>query len=107
MKKNYNDYDRRQPNHSPAIFNMDDLGYSSDEELFSLAGRLESERSQLLSRGLDPYQWEVEISYVRREQQLRKLRAERHADWLASTAHHFQDSESHNLGEGSKQQSIN
>lgn len=107
-KKNF-EYDRRQPNHAPPVFNMDDLGYSSDDELFSLAARLEAERSQLLSKGFDTYNWEIEISYVRREQQLRKLRSERHSDWLAAMSQggRFDDADQTGANEDQRRQSIN
>jgi hypothetical protein len=107
-KKNF-EYDRRQPNHAPPVFNMDDLGYSSDDELFSLAARLEAERSQLLSKGFDTYSWEIEISYVRREQQLRKLRSERHSDWLVAMSHvsRNDDADQAGVNEDQRRQNIN
>jgi len=67
---------------SPEIWNMDDLGYMADEMIEDRAQRLESERNRLLSTGKDPHLWEVEIAYIRREQQLRKTREEFHQKYL-------------------------
>jgi len=108
MSKKNVEYDRRQPNHVPPVFNMDDLGYSTDDELYSLANRLESERLQLLNRGVDTYNWEIEICYVRREQQLRKLRSERHSDWLAAMMHSGSEDADHSITvDDDRNQSVN
>lgn len=67
---------------APEVLNMDDLGYMQDEMVDERAYRLENERNRILSSGRDAYLWEVELAYVRREQQLRKTRAEMHQDYL-------------------------
>jgi hypothetical protein len=67
---------------APEIWNMDDLGYMADEMIEDRAQRLESERNRMLSSGKDPQLWEVEIAYIRREQQLRKTRSELHQEYL-------------------------
>lgn len=66
----------------PEIYNMDDIGYMSDEALYDRSSRLESERSKLVASGYDAYAWEVEVAYVQREQNIRRTRAEAHADYL-------------------------
>lgn len=69
-------------NEMPEIYNMDDIGYMADEAIHDRAQRLENERNRLVSTNKDPYLWEVEIAYLRREEQLRQTRAERHAEFV-------------------------
>jgi len=69
-------------NETPEIYNMDDIGYMADEAIQDRTQRLENDRGRLLAMNKDPYLWEVEIAYLRREEQLRQTRAERHADFV-------------------------
>jgi len=62
----------------PEVNNMDDIGYFSDEFLYEKINKLETERLQLLELKLEPTPWEVELAYLRREQQIRKTRSEKH-----------------------------
>jgi hypothetical protein len=71
----------------PEVYNMDDLGYMTDESLYERANRLESEKNRMMSSGRDPYLWEVELAYVRREQVLRRTRADLHAEYVQKFAH--------------------
>ena len=87
VKKNDSETNRRKSISMPDIHNMDVISYMTDDEIASLVSRLESERNHVLNRGQDPYLWEIEISYFRREQQLRKVRAERHMEYLAAHRH--------------------
>lgn len=88
MKKNTEvESSRRRNINVPDVYNMDSVGYMADEEIAAIAGRLESERVFLLNKGQDTYLWEVEICYLRREQQLRRFRSERHAEYLTAIAH--------------------
>lgn len=64
----------------PMITSIDEIALLSDEELSARVNRFEAERG----RTRDPYPWEVEIAYFRREQQIRKKRAEAHDQWLAN-----------------------
>ena len=66
----------------PDINNMDDVGYFPDEVLHDKISRLESERTRLLELRLEPIPWEVELAYLRREQQIRKTRSERHDQYV-------------------------
>lgn len=75
---------------------MDDLAYLSDEELSGRAGRLESERRRAASTSSLLTPWEVEIAYVRREQQIRESRSAAHTEWLktaprAEAEAHFEE----------------
>jgi hypothetical protein len=89
MTKKINDSDtnRRKVFTLPDVHHMDMIGYMTDEEISSFVSRLESERNHALNKGYDPTSWEVEIAYFRREQQLRKIRAERHAEYLSVRKH--------------------
>lgn len=71
---------KKKNDSAPQITNIDELAVMTDEELVARASRFESERN----RSYDSYPWEVEIAYIRREQQIRKTRAQAHADWLTS-----------------------
>lgn len=62
----------------PQVINIDDIAVMTDEELNARASRYENERNRVR----DPQPWEVEIAYIRREQQIRKVRAQAHADWM-------------------------
>jgi hypothetical protein len=62
----------------PAIITIDDLAVMSDDELSGRANRFESERNRVR----DSYPWEVEIAYVRREQQIRRQRVDTHSAWI-------------------------
>lgn len=66
----------------PDVINMDDLALLSDEELSGRAGRLEADRRRVASSSSDLVPWEIEIAYVRREQQIREVRAVRHREYL-------------------------
>ena len=84
-------------NEAPEVYSMDDIGYMTDEALHDRSNRLENERNRLISSGRDPMLWEVEIAYVRREQQLRQTRAELHADFLKKFAGHINSEDVSNV----------
>lgn len=69
-------------NEAPEVYNMDDIGYMADEAIHDRAQRLENERNRLVSMSRDPYLWEIELAYLRREQELRQTRANFHAEYL-------------------------
>jgi len=69
-------------NDGPEVYNMDDIGYMTDEALYDRANRLENDRNRAMTSGRDPYLWEVEIAYLRREQTLRQTRADLHQEFL-------------------------
>ena len=82
MSKKNKSFNKNFSNEAPEIYNMDDIGYMAEEALHDRANRLENERNRLQSSGKDTYLWEVEIAYLRREQDMRKTRAEAHAEFL-------------------------
>ena len=73
-------------NENPEIYNMDDIGYMTDEALYDRANRLENDRNRVVASGRDPYLWEVEIAYLRREQSMRRTRAELHQEYVQKFA---------------------
>lgn len=74
----------QQNNLGPDVIDMDTLSSMSDDELSNRFQRLEGERESLREQRVYTREWEVEIAYVRREQQLRRTRRELHDAYLAS-----------------------
>ena len=70
----------------PDVTNMDVLAILSDEEVYSRVSHLESDRQKVIDHRLDPFRWEVEIAYLRREMSIRKTRREVHEIWLKENA---------------------
>ena len=66
----------------PEVVNMDDIALLLDEELHSKIVSLEDGRNKALSQGHDPYYWEVELAYHKREFLLRRTRHEIHENWV-------------------------
>jgi len=77
----------------PEVANMDDVGYYPDDVLSDRISRLESERTRLLEMRYDPRHWEVELAYLRREQQIRNVRIERHDAYMRELLLHGKDEE--------------
>ena len=70
----------------PDAVNMDETALISDEELFSRLTQLESDRLKAIDSNFDPYLREIEIAYLRRESQIRRLRREAHEAYLYENA---------------------
>ena len=66
----------------PEVVNMDDIALLLDEELHSKITSLEEGRNKAMSQGYDPYYWEVELAYHKRESSLRRVRHEIHENWV-------------------------
>lgn len=86
MSKKNKNFNKDFGNEAPEIYNSEDIGYMADEAIHDRANRLENERNRLMSMGKNTYLWEVELAYLRREQQLRQTRAERHVEFLKTFA---------------------
>lgn len=71
----------------PALVCIDDLCVMSDDEIFALQRKLESERQFLMSKNEDSTLWEIELCYIFRELQQRSLRNEAHKKYLSSLLH--------------------
>ncbi len=56
----------------------------SDDDLTSLSRRLHEDREKVIdsSARFDTRPWDEELAYVKREQQIRKIRHEEHEKWL-------------------------
>ena len=80
FKKNKNG-NKDFTNDAPEIYSMDDIAYTSDEAIHDRIDRLESERNRLTGAGRDPYLWEVEIAYLRREDIIRNDREHAHIEF--------------------------
>ena len=66
----------------PEVTNMDDIALLIDEDLVTRISSLEEGRNKAVSSGQDPYYWEVELAYFRREYSLRKTRKDIHEKWM-------------------------
>lgn len=71
----------------PNVISMDVIARYSDEELFSCISRLETDRSKILESRFDPSPWEIELAYHKREFNLRKIRKEKHDEFMRLNAH--------------------
>jgi len=80
FKKNKN-VNKDFANEAPEIYSMDDIAYTSDEAIHDRIDRLEGERNRLSGAGRDPYLWEVEIAYLRREDIIRNDREHAHMEF--------------------------
>lgn len=86
-KKNKHQDSVRRPKYTldlPEIINMDDVACLSDESISERISRLESDRNSVLASSDDARPWEVEIAYLRREQQIRGFRRQLHDSYLRS-----------------------
>ena len=77
----------------PEVINVDALGSMLDEELSARYRALEDDKNKAYAEHLDARPWEEELAYVRREQQLRRVRRERHSEWIAAEKLAFEKEE--------------
>lgn len=66
----------------PVVNHMDEVALFSDDDLYHRIDVLERERSKVIYGGLDATPWEVEVSYLRREVQIRAERYALHERYL-------------------------
>jgi len=78
----------------PDITNMDDIALLLDEDLMARISQLDEGRNRALGSGHDPYYWEVELAYHKREQGLRRVRREIHDRWSAEQINTYNSDES-------------
>lgn len=88
-----NDYYAQPPVPTPDVVNMDETAVVSDEDLFARMNQLETDRSRMIDHNFDPYLWEVELAYLRREAQIRRQRREAHEAYLYENAAVFNEEE--------------
>lgn len=77
---------RSKANHSdnfiqPLVRNMDEIAILTDDELTLLLNDLQGQRDQAKLAGASTYESEVEICYVKRELQLRKIHHQAHLEY--------------------------
>lgn len=64
---------------------IDQLAIMSDNELYNKLDNLVSSRNRAMAEGYNPYFVEVELCYVRREEQIRNDREDAHQAWLKNS----------------------
>lgn len=67
-------YDVVCPVSNPDVMNSDDIAYLLDEDLYRRLEVLNADRVKVVDAQFEPKRWEVEISYVLREMQMRFAR---------------------------------
>ncbi len=72
---------RRYPVALPEIVTVDVLGTMLDEDLVIRLRVLEEDKGRVYESHMDSRPWEEELAYVRREQQIRRMRRDTHADY--------------------------
>lgn len=77
----------------PEVVNSDTLGTMLDEDLIVRLRALEEDKNRVYEAHGDARPWEEEVAYIRREQQMRRLRRDTHADYVRKEADEFNRSE--------------
>lgn len=73
----------------PEVVTIDVLGAMLDEDLIVRLRALEDEKGKAYENHQDLAPWEVEIAYIRREQQVRRSRRDNHADYVRKAEEEF------------------
>jgi hypothetical protein len=84
---------RRYSASLPEVVSVDVLGTMLDEDLLIRFRALDDDRIKVTDAKGDPRPWEVEIAYLRREQQLRYVRRDAHAKYVRKEQEWFDQSE--------------
>jgi len=84
---------RRFPVAIPEVVSMDVIAYMSDDDLVLRLRSLEEDMSRVFEARMDTTMWEVEIAYIRREQQLRYRRHPIHVAYMNRLSREFMESE--------------
>lgn len=81
---------------TPEVVSIDVLATMSDEDMIDHLRALEQglDRAETNGRS-DPRVWQEEIAYVRREQQVRRVRRETHAEFVRTAGVEFESDERH------------
>lgn len=74
--------EHQYPVNVPVPVHMDTMARYLDDELYSWITQYENERIKVLDAKMDPFPWEIEIAYLRREAGIRKIRRELHENFL-------------------------
>lgn len=84
---------RRFPVPIPEVINMDDIGNMIDEDMLVRLRSLEEDMGRVYEARMDTMLWEIEISYIKREQALRRHRRELHDRYMQEMMRDFATSE--------------
>lgn len=84
---------RKQVVMSPEVVSIDVLCTLLDEDLVDRLRALDDDRNRAYDVGASTRPWEEEIAYVRREQQMRKVRRDNHADYVLKEQRLFEMAE--------------
>ena len=82
----YKDNYVRYPVPLPDIVSMDVIAAMQDDELMMRLRTLHDDRDKVFAERLDARLWDVELAYVKREQQVRKTRHDAHEKYLLELA---------------------
>lgn len=66
----------------PEKTSMDVIARYLDDELYSHITKFETDRTKVMDARLDPSPWEIELAYLRREANIRRVRRDLHEIFL-------------------------
>ena len=93
MQKTMSDGRRKTVLYAPEVINMDVLSVMQDKDLATRHRDIDEERVLAQEMGYSTLQWEVELAYIKREQQIRNERRQAHAEITAREYEEFYASE--------------
>lgn len=70
----------------PERTSMDVIARYLDDELYSHITKFENDRTKVMEARLDPTPWEIELAYLRREANIRRVRRDLHEIFLRDNA---------------------
>jgi hypothetical protein len=71
------------------MVSVDVLGAMLDEDIVVRLRVLEEDRAKVIEARGDTRPWEEEVAYVRREQQMRRVRRDSHSDYVRKATEEF------------------
>lgn len=77
----------------PEVITIDALGTMLDEDLIVRLRTLDEDKNKAYDSHVDARPWEEEIAYIRREQQLRRVRRDSHQEYVRKSELEFNLSE--------------
>ena len=84
---------RRNPVNRPEITSIDVLATVSDEEMINRLRSYEESRQRVIDNHQDPRPWEEEISYIKRELQIRRSRRDAHEQYVKKLEQEYSNCE--------------
>lgn len=80
---------RHYPATLPEVVNVDVLGAMLDEDLIVRLRSLEADKDKAYEAYGEARPWEEEIAYIRREQQIRRIRRDEHSNYVRQSELEF------------------